>query len=546
MMRYLLVGLAVFLAACGKAGAPATGDAATAAKSQRVLAAGAQVAGVNGLHFAPDGALYAASVIGSEMVVVDPDSGEIRRRYGAADGVHGPDDVAFGPDGSWFWTSIMTGEVAGFTAAGERVVAAQLTPGVNPITFSDDGRLFVSQCFFGTNLYEVDPTGEKPARLIADDLGPGCGLNGMDWGPDGRLYGPRWFTGEIVRFNVDTGERETVADGFRTPAAVKFDSQGRLHVLDTGLGTVNRLEGTEKVVVATLDPGLDNFAFDRNDRLFVSSFVDGYIARVEPDGRITKLLPGGIAHPGGVTVVPMGGRPAVLVADLHSLRGFDPDTGESLFVERNVLGVGELGSVLSVAADGTNVILASFTDNSVRRWDPVQRRNLQRWDNLAAPVGAIPYAGGVAVALYGTQNVVLLGDGEPLTLAAGLASPTGLAVDGDTLLVSDRATGRVLRIARGGAPIAAEEVASGLANPEGIRMSAHGLVVVEGESGRVLLVRDGVAREVAKVAPGTPPSGPASPPSMIFNDVEVAGDTLFVTSETDHALVRVDNFAADL
>ena len=29
--------------------------------------------------------------------------------------------------------------------------------GVNPITFSGDGRLFVSQCFFGTNLYEVDP-----------------------------------------------------------------------------------------------------------------------------------------------------------------------------------------------------------------------------------------------------------------------------------------------------------------------------------------------------------------------------------------------------
>ena len=40
-----------------------------------------------------------------------------------------PDDVAFGPDGSWYWTSIMTGEVAGFNPQGEKVVAAQLTAG---------------------------------------------------------------------------------------------------------------------------------------------------------------------------------------------------------------------------------------------------------------------------------------------------------------------------------------------------------------------------------------------------------------------------------
>ena len=98
----------------------------------------------------------------------------------------------FFSDGSWFWTSIMTGQVAGFDADGTLIEAAQLTPGVNPITFSNDGRLFVSQCFFGTNLYEVDPLGKAEARLISDELGPGCGLNGMDWGPDNRLYGPRW------------------------------------------------------------------------------------------------------------------------------------------------------------------------------------------------------------------------------------------------------------------------------------------------------------------------------------------------------------------
>ena len=55
----------------------------------------------------------------------------------------------------------------------------------------------------------------------------------MNWGSGGYLYGPRWFNGEVVRVDVDSGEFTTIADGFGVPAAVKFDSQRRLHVLDT-------------------------------------------------------------------------------------------------------------------------------------------------------------------------------------------------------------------------------------------------------------------------------------------------------------------------
>ena len=58
---------------------------------------------------------------------------------------------------------------------------ASLPPGPNPITFSDDGRLFVALCFVGDSLYEVDPEGIEAPRLIAENL-VGCALNGMDWG----------------------------------------------------------------------------------------------------------------------------------------------------------------------------------------------------------------------------------------------------------------------------------------------------------------------------------------------------------------------------
>ena len=79
---------------------------------------GAEIAGVNGMHFGPDGYLYAASVIGSDITVIDTENKKIIKRYGLSEGVIGPDDVAFNSKGEFFWTSILTGEVAGFNTNG--------------------------------------------------------------------------------------------------------------------------------------------------------------------------------------------------------------------------------------------------------------------------------------------------------------------------------------------------------------------------------------------------------------------------------------------
>jgi sugar lactone lactonase YvrE len=506
------------------------------------IAQGASIGGANGIHFGPDGLLYVASVFGSEILAIDPESGAIKKRLGRAEGVFGPDDIAFAADGSYYWTTILTGEVTGFDAGGIRRVAATLTPGVNPITFSDTGRLFVAQCFFGTGLYELDPAGVKPPRSITDDLGPNCGLNGMDWGPDGRLYGPRWFANEVVSIDVDTGERRIEATGFKTPAAVKFNSRGELHVMDTADGTVHRIDKGVNTLVATIEPGLDNFAFDAKDRIFVSSFVDGFVARVEADGTNTKLLPGGLAHPGGITTLTRGGKTEIIVADFHSIRGFDPQTGAETFVQKSVFGVGEMGSILTIAAEGENLILSSFTDNSVRVWDPTASKVLRRWDGLAQPVGVVPYAGGIAVALHGSKTVVLLGEGDPLVLATGLGAPTDLAVQGDALYVSDRERGQVVKIAVAGKAMPPEVLVAGLQLPEGLGVGDQGLVVVEGESGQVLLIQDGKSRSIGEVAKGSPPAAPSQPPAMIVNDAVVLDGKVFVTGETAHALFRINTF----
>jgi len=536
----------IALGCAGRAPEPA------AAPPLPALAEGAKIAGANGLQFGPDGLLYVASVFGDELVVVDPETGSIVGRI--SEGVDSPDDLAFSSDGSVYWTSILTGEVAGLRPDGTRVTAARLTPGVNPITFSPDDRLFVSQCFFDDKLYEVDPAGIKPPRLISDQLGPHCGLNGMDWGPDGRLYGPRWFRGEVVSFDVDTGTMRLEASGFQVPAAVKFDSRGRLHVLDSAAGTVVRIEGKQRVVVATLEPGLDNLAFDAEDRLFVSSYADGSISRIESNGKISRIVRGGLTAPGGLALLENAGGAAkggtdveVVVADVQSIRGFDGRSGVQRLLQRSVFGTGQMGSVTNVAPDGANLILSSWLDGTVTVWDPTARRVVSRTPDLAQPVSAIRYGRWIVVAEYGKGRVIAISPSDPLKtvlFVSGLPAPTGLAVRNGDLFVTDRVRGEILRIASGGVPVRrAAAVASGLASPEGIAATPTGFVVVEGDTGRLIEIDTHGQVRVVETIPGGTREAPTSmqPPSMIFNGVAVSREgVIYATGEKSRALYRID------
>jgi len=502
-----------------------------------VIATGADIAGSNGIHFGPDGLLYITSVIGSDLTVIDPETGDVKKHFTAADGVIGPDDVAFASDGSYYWTSILTGEVAGFNTDGEKVIAAQLAPGSNPITFSPDDRLFVSQCFLGTNLYELDRFGLEEPRLIADDLGPGCGLNGMDWGPDDRLYGPRWFIGEVVSYDVDSGERRVEATGFTTPAAIKFDSEGVLHVLDTGTGELIRVEGETQKTIATLTPGLDNFAFDANDTPFVSSFTDGFIKRVNEDGSLTEIKPGGMAHPGGIVVI----DDTVWVADIHAIRGFDRKTGQSTSTQRNIVGVGALGGSINASVDGENLILTSWFDGDARVWDPVAQQRVAHYPNLAGPVAAIRYAGGLAVSEHLKNGVFLHGGESPIPLATGLPAPTGLVAVGDALYVGDWELGQILLIAQNGEALDEPEIIIGdLEAPEGFLILDDGIVVVEAAAARVTFIdTEGNRRTLAEI-PGGSPGAPGLPPSQLFTGIAMDKDgNLLITGETERVLYRL-------
>ena len=516
----------------------------------KVLVDGSPIHGANGLMFDKHDVLHIASVFGREIVVMDPESGNILDRLGPDVGVEGPDDLTFGPEGSPFedylyWTSILTGEVGSLSPDGVKT-GQFVAPGVNPITFTDvfPFRLFTALDFFGTGFYELDPNLLNPPSILNGSI---VNLNGFDFGPDGYLYGPIFATA-VFRIDVDETPPVTpvpVAGGF-SPGAVKFDSQGRLHAIDTITGDVFRIDTVtgNKELIATIEPGLDNLAFDSHDRLFVSNYINGTIYHVLPSGIVRTVSRGGMMAPGGIAV--LGGNrkhESVFVADYWSLREFNGQTGKAISHKRSSFGI--LDSFLdpnTVSTFNENLVLAATFGGQVQIWNP-DTRLVEKTGMFALPRNAIQYQNDIAVAEVGTGSVVQW-DPETdarVTLATGLFVPAGLAAIGKDLWVGDWATGIVWKIMDNGIP-AMIPTAAGLIYPEGLAVDKDGsLLVVESGAGRLSRINPQTG-SVSIVVDGLELGSEGIPgyqPVWIFSGVAVGpSGYIYVTGDIANCLYR--------
>lgn len=457
--------------------------------SPSVLVQGSPLKGANGMIVGPDGDLYIGSLGSNEITVIDPATGEMVRHLTQAMGAAGADDLVFGPDGSLYWTELFTGKVGRMTPDGT-ITRQQVAPGVNPITFSDDGRLFVALDFLGDALYELDPQLQAPPRMLAESLGF---LNAFDFGPDGMLYGPLYTQGRVVRIDVDADPIviETVIDGLVLPAAVKFCPEGRLHVVDQGAGIVWRVDMASgvKEQVAQLPPGLDNLAFAPDGRLFVSSNDLGNVWEIQPDGEARTLCPGGMAGVTGIAVVPFPAasdpsNEVVYVSSIFTLHSFGAKTGEALRDPWHT-------QAMSVAPFGDKLLLTSLFANLVSIFDPATGEVLAAYQDFAVPTNAVAFEGDLVVAELGTGSVVRMAADDPTTrvvLASGLGLPMGLAATEQELWVGDQASGTIWQLIAGGEALA-EPVAivTGLVAPSGLAVGSDGhLLVFETGTARLL------------------------------------------------------------
>ena len=169
---------------------------------------------------------------------------------------------------------------------------AELGAGTNPITITDDGRVFVARALVGKGLYELDPDGTAEPRLVAADPGH---LNAFDVGPDGRLYAPVVDAGKVVAIDVETGEVADIATGLSLPVSVRWASDGRILALSGAPAVVSAVDPkTGKVTeyAKATSVAADNMAFGPGGDLYVTAFDKPTVSVVAPDGTATTLTVG--------------------------------------------------------------------------------------------------------------------------------------------------------------------------------------------------------------------------------------------------------------
>ncbi len=549
------LALAVTVAGGALAQQAAPTEAAPAKEyNQQFLVPGSWFHGVHGLAFNKDDQLFAGSVIGQTIYRVQVDSGEVDRVIDPPMGM--ADDIAFADDGTMAWTAFLLGKVYIRKPNGKTIEVANGMGGPNSLAFGKDGRLFVSEVFLGDALYEIDlknvdkpdfkpfPRGEL--RRIAEKMG---GLNGFEiHKDDGFLYGPLWFKGQVVKINLETGAIEVIAEGFKIPAAANIDPQNRdnVYVVDTGTGGVWSVSLTSKAkkLVASMKPGLDNLAFDSRGRLFVTSMTDNGIYLVDKQtGAHRTIVEGKLAIPSDLAVVSEGGKDTVHVADVFSYRTVDGQTG----AVADVLRVhGDTHAYpIGISVGPKHTLLTSWFSNSVEKVDRKTGKLVATLGDFAAPVDALETADGtIYVAELASANLVKVSpDGKTRsTVVKELRGPVALAQgSGNLIYVTEIAAGAVTQIdvVTG----ARKVVADGLAGPEGIDVGPDGLLYVA-EVGQKRVVAIDPATGTKTVIASNLDIGlapyPGGPPALVPTGVAVGRTgTVYVSSDIRNALYKL-------
>jgi sugar lactone lactonase YvrE len=507
------------------------------------LVPGSAFHGVHGLGIDKSGRLFAGSVAGAALYEVDRANGTAKIAIPTPEGM--ADDIAFAPDGTMAWTGFLTGDLYSRKGDGPIKKLASGLAGINSLAYRKDGRLYATTVFLGDTLYEIDVEGVKPPRTIMEKMG---GLNGFEFGPDDMLYGPLWFKGQVVKVDVDKAELTVVADGFKVPAAVNFDSKGNLWVVDTALGQLVRVDPKSgaKKMVAQLKPSLDNLAIDDKDHIFVSNMADNGIQEVDPEtGAAKQVIVGKLALPGGIGVVSDGDKDTIYVADVFAYRTVDGATGEVSEPARMHADGVTLEYPMSATAKGDDVLLSSWFTGTVQVIDRKTGKTTEMLHGFKAPHDAVRLSdGSILVAELGSKSLLRV-SGEHgkdrNVVIGGLEGPVGMAAGpGDTVYVTEAFSGQVSKIESNGEK---SVVAKDLKMPEGIALSPDGMLVVAEVGAKRIVQIDPAKGTVTEIAANLPiglAGAPGGLPTNIPTGVGVgASGTVYFSSDIENAIYKI-------
>lgn len=396
---------------------------------------------------------------GGRIMELDRDSGSARL---ILDNVPMPNAFSVGPDGKLYFPVMETNEIWRVDLAGgapEKVAADLGVP--DSVKFDSKGRIVSTQVASGQVL-RIDPrSGER--ELLAQ-LTPG--LDNV------TFVGERMFVSNISGYVVeilDGGKtRDLVPDGLSWPLGLAMDSTGLLFIADGPFSYTLRQGGERELAGMLFSPGYPGYSRGVAAAAageFVVTTANGDVARYWPAPQKSEFLAHGFNQLYGVAVAPRGG---VVFAELGEGRVHAAAGGK---VELLASGLREPCGV-AVAADDSVYVSEAAGGRVVKL---VSGRAETLIDGLVKPQGLLVRgatlyvvdAGGkqlVEVGLAGRTRRVIASDlpvGAPAGVKPKFLGPIGnmsgpmgpfagvtAGADG-TLYVSGDADGSVLALRQG-------------------------------------------------------------------------------------------------
>jgi sugar lactone lactonase YvrE len=495
--------------------------------------------GVQGLAFGLDGALYAGSVLGRTISKVDVATGKTMTFLGSPRGSAG--DVAFGPDGTIAWVAVRDGAILTRTPDGAIRTVARDVPGVHGVGFAKNGRLYFSRTGEEDGLYEVNPDDPDAPRMVTPNV---AGLGPFQIDSKGKLYGSALFRRELVKIDLATGEMSRVADGFTSPSTVRLGLDGAPIVLERRSGEFVRVnvETGDKEVVAKLDPPVDTFAIAKDGTIFAATAAFNGITAIDPKTHVARRVTwSALSAPGMITIIPKDDGEDIIAADALGIRRIDAKSGATALVGN----IGDVTIGTSVAIDGDLLAIGNTWPTGSLQFISRESGELRaHLTNFGAPYGIVPVSDGVVVADYTVGRLTKVANDAAntrTTIAWGFDGPVGLADAGKgEFYVSEYDAGRITRVDTKNNE--RTTVLAGLSRPEGIAMAPDGrLIVAEVGARRVLAVNlsksDTVEILAEQLAIGL--DGAGSGPNLPTGVAVGKDGAIYVSGDIDNVVYRL-------
>ena len=515
-----------------------------------VLAQGSPLRGAQGLAFGPDGSLYVGCIAGQTIYRIDIVSGAVENVVAAPLG--GADDLAVAADGTIVWTAIGDSAVRIRHPDGRIEDLAQGLVGVNGINFGPDGRLFATQLLPPSKLFEIDLDGVRPPKFVMEVPGS---LNGFEIDADYQLYGPLSQNGTVVQIDLRTRQTIVIGEGMVTPISVNLSPDNSVVVLGYSTGKVLRLDpntGKHELIVQLEGP-IDNHAIAENGLIYVSRFADGQIVEIDPiTAAVRVVVPGNFTGPGGLSIVTIDGKEQLLVADLTGNRFVDLQSGAVTRVQNFATSLSRLQRAYmggtSVAITDDKLYSTNAMTNAVHVFDLETGKPEHTFKNVFGPYDiAVLVSGDVIVAEFSMGRLLRFSrsaDGKPRKklLAKGLKGPVGVAVLGTTdVLVTETYTGALSRVSLADGSVT--RLIEDLDQPEGLAVTQDGKVVVA-EVGAKRLIQFDLQSGTTEILVDDLPIGatlwrtPA--PAFLLTDVVIdRNGNLYVTADGTNDVLKI-------